>query len=225
MSRLALLAFAVAVFGCKEPPKDAPAAPATAAPAPSPAPTTSAAPSAAVAAAASPSGSAAPSHSPHCEVEIFGKVTGIPKDLPKDSEVVVFVAQNDCLADDAQILGHTEVGSDGNLVIEVFPKWGTDVTICAAVVPGAGKPSGAGEANAPSTRYGKAKGTFHAEAEGEVTFNDVTVELKPGKPHVFPKDASDVPPSKMPSSMASAAASGAASVAPSAKPAPAAKKP
>lgn len=216
MSRLALVAFAVALFGCKEPPKDAPAAASSVAPASSPAAAApaSAAPSASVAAV--PSASAAPSHSPHCEVEVFGKVTNMPKNLPKGAEVVVFVAQNDCLADDAQILGHSEVGSDGNLVIEVFPKWGTDVTICAAVVPGEGK---------PSVSYGKAKGKFHAEAEGEVTFNDVTIDLAPGKPHVFPKDASDVPPSKMPSSMASAAPSAAASAAPSAKTAPPAKKP
>ena len=44
-----------------------------------------------------------------------------------------------------------------------------DITICAGVDEGEGK---------PTTMYGKAKGTFHAEEEGEVTFADVK-----GRPH------------------------------------------
>jgi hypothetical protein len=170
------LAIVSCIISCKEPQKDSPApapSPVAAHPAPSPA-------------AASATASAAAGHSDTCEVEIFGKVTNIPK----GKKAIVYVAQNDCLAEDAQILGHTEAGSDGAIVIEVFPKWGTDITICAGVDEGEGK---------PTTMYGKAKGDFHAEAEGEVTFNEVKIELQKGKPHVFPKDASDVPASKMPS--------------------------
>jgi hypothetical protein len=181
-------------IGCDEKKEPAPAAPAPA--------VSSAAPKATVASAApSVSASAAPKHSETCEVEIFGKVN-LPQGLKKGQQVIVYVAQDDCLSDNAQILGHVNAGAgDGAIVIEVFPKWGTDITICAGVDEGEGK---------PTTRYGKAKGTFHAEAEGEVTFADVKIDITQGKPHVFPKDASDVKPSKMPSGAAPAASASAA---------------
>lgn len=181
---------AALLVACKEPAKEsAPAAPsappaaASAAPAPSPSPAMSAKP---------PAG-----HSETCEVEIFGKVNN----MPKGKKVVVYVAQDDCLSDKAQILGHADVGTDGGIVIEVFPKWGTDVTICAGVDEGEGK---------PTTMYGKAKGTFHAEEEGEVTFADVKIDLEKGKPHVFPKDATDVKPSKAPTGKPPSASASAA---------------
>lgn len=176
--RFALPVAAILILGCKEPPKETPAAaPSASAPAPA-----AAAPSV----SASASASAAAAKPETCEVEIFGKVNGIPK----GKKAVIYVAQDDCLSDNAQILGHVDAGSDGSIVIEVFPKWGTDVTICAGVDEGEGK---------PTTMYGKAKGTFHAEAEGEVTFADVKIDLAKGKPHVFPADAKEVKPSKAPS--------------------------
>lgn len=170
---------AVMVIGCKEPAKDAPPPVAST-------PTTASATAPASAPTAGLSASAAPKHSETCEVEIFGKVNN----MPKGKKVIVYVAQDDCLSDNAQILGHVDAGAEGSIVIEVFPKWGTDVTICAGVDEGEGK---------PTTMYGKAKGTFHAEEEGEVTFADVKIDLQKGKPHVFPKDATNVKPSKAPS--------------------------
>lgn len=189
--RLALTAAAVVVLslggpGCKE---DKAPAPPSSTPAPPASASAKVAASAAPSVAPSASASVAAGHSETCEVEIFGKVN-LPKDLPKGKKVVIYVAQDDCLADNAQILGHIEAGATGEIVIEVFPKWGTDVTICAAADEGEGK---------PTTLYGKAKGKFHAEAEGEVTFADVKIDLEKGKPHVFPKDATDVKPSKAPS--------------------------
>jgi hypothetical protein len=179
---------AVFVLGCKEPVKESPPAAASASTAVQPTTASATAPASAPAAGLSASAPAA-GHSETCEVEIFGKVNR-PADLPKDKKIIVYVAQDDCLSDKAQILGHVDAGAEGSIVIEVFPKWGTDVTICAGVDEGEGK---------PTTRYGKAKGKFHAEAEGEVTFADVKIDLEKGKPHVFPKDAGDVKPSKAPS--------------------------
>lgn len=187
MKRALLLLALGSFLGCKEEPaKVEPAAAASAKVTPSAAPSASAPASAAPVASAS--ASAKPAHSETCEVEIFGKVV-IPPKAPKGSKFMIYVAQNDCLADDAEILGHVEAGVDGAIVIEVFPKWGTDITICAALDRGEGK---------PTTLYGKAKGPFHAEAAGEVTFADLKIELAEGKPHVFPKDAADFPPSKAP---------------------------
>lgn len=181
------------VAACKEPVKESAPTATSAAPSKAIEPTTASATAAASAPAAglsaSASASVAAKHSETCEVEIFGKVN-LPKDLPKDKKVIIYVAQDDCLADNAQILGHVKAGSDGAIVLEVFPKWGTDITICAAVDEGEGK---------PTMRYGKAKGKFHAEGEGEVTFANVNIDLERGKPHTFPKDAGDVKPAKAPS--------------------------
>lgn len=181
------LLFTVVAVGCKEPPKESAPTATSASKAAEPPKASATAPASAPTAGLS--ASAAPGHSETCEVEIFGKVV-FPQGLPKGKKAKVYVAQDDCLSDNAQILGHTDAGIDGSIVIEVFPKWGTDITICAGLDEGEGK---------PTTLYGKAKGKFHAEAEGEVTFADVKVELQKGKPHVFPKDATDVKPSKMPS--------------------------
>ncbi len=175
----------VLIAGCKEPekqPAPATSAASTAAPAASSTPATPAASTTAAssaAPAASPVASAAPAQKT-CEVEIFGEVK-VPKTVPEKSRIVVYVAQDDCMSDNAWMLGHIVVanGPAGNFMIEVFPKWGSDVSICAGVDPGDGK---------PSEIYGKATGKFHAEAEGEVTFNNVKIELKAGKPHRFPAD-------------------------------------
>jgi len=182
---LTLAAVVVTIVGCKEPSKESPAPAASAS-----VPVTASATAPASAPAAGLSAAPSAKHSETCEVEIFGKVI-LPQGLPKGRKTIVYVAQDDCLADNAQILGHIDAGIDGSIVIEVFPKWGSDITICAALDEGPGK---------PSTIYGKAKGKFHAEAEGEVTFPDVKVEVEKGKPaHVFPKEAADVKPSKLPS--------------------------
>ena len=145
------------------------------APAPGAAPATPSAVSAPTAAASAPP---APRT---CEVEIFGK-TELPKDAPK-GKIVVYVAQDDCLSDKAQTLGHIPAQASGGFVIEVFPKWGTDVTICAALE----------NADGTSEYYAKAVnkengGKFHAEADGEVTFNDIKITLKKGVPRKFARE-------------------------------------
>ena len=181
MRALALCLAVVILAACKE---DKPA------PAPAPSSKASSAASASVSASAVASAmasamtsavaSAAPAEKT-CEVEIFGSVKG----APAKARLVIYVAQNDCLADDAQILGHLDLQQDPaakdppKFMIEVFPKWGTDVSICAAAYV---------DNAMTSEHYGKAKGKFHAEAEGEVTFNEVAIELTKGKAKAFPKD-------------------------------------
>ncbi len=181
----------LSAVACKDPPKEEPSTK-TALAAPTASASNASNASSAVASAANAMASASPSakaaHPEECEVEIFGTVT-LPKDAPKGQKAIVYVAQNDCLADDAKILGHQAAGDDGKFMIEVFPKWGTDITICAALDAGEGK---------PAVHYAKAAGKFHAEAVGEVTFNEVKLDLAKGKPHAFPKDASDITPAKAP---------------------------
>lgn len=139
------------------------------------------------------SGTAAPSasgsvanggHPPTCEVEIFGEAK-LPKDAPK-GKLVVYVAQDDCMSEQAHTLGHIPAGGNGSFVIEVFPKWGTDVTLCAALEPDAG---GAAEWYGKATnKDGQSGGKFHAEAIGEVTFTNVAIDLKKGPSHKFPRE-------------------------------------
>jgi len=186
LGTLIALALLSSTVSCKETPSEgAPGASSgSAAPKPSaPAPSASAPATVASASAPEPAPSASAPAAPKektCEVEIFG-VVKVPKTVPEKSRVVVYVAQDDCMSDNANILGHIVVAAPatGNFMIEVFPKWGSDISICAAVDGGPNK---------GSEMYGKAKGKFHAEAEGEVTFNQVNIDLAPGKPHVFPPD-------------------------------------
>jgi hypothetical protein len=175
------LAFSIALGACDETKAPAPTTSASA----SATTTTAASASVTVAptasASAAASGSAA-AHSATCEVEIFGTIE-IPKDAPK-GKAVVYVAQDDCLSPNAQTLGHIPAAPNGSFVIEVWPKWGTDVTICGAIE----KEDGTAE------WYGKAVnkdagGVFHAEAEGEVTFNDVKIKLAKGAAKKFPREA------------------------------------
>jgi hypothetical protein len=85
-------------------------------------------------------------HPPTCEVEIAGQVR-VPKALPEKVRVVVLVADNDCLASDAHVIGRAlPSATTGKFSLEVFSRWGSDLTVCAAVE---GKPG------APVSVYGK----------------------------------------------------------------------
>jgi hypothetical protein len=181
--------------GCKREPAQAPVVIDTRTPAPEPAkapapaaPAKAQAPaaparaeddSAAQAAQAAP---AEPARPTVCEVEIFGSIEppkGVtwPKGKPLAAPIAVYVAQGDCLAKKARILGRVETVTPDNFFIEVFTGWGTDLTVCAAQEKAAGK---------PTTVYGKAEGLFHAEAQGEVVFDKVKVALKAQPAHTFP---------------------------------------
>jgi hypothetical protein len=126
-------------------------------------------------------GAAAPGSPPKvkaCEVEMFGTVK-LPRGIsPKKNPRFIYVADNDCLGDDAHILGRLPMSETETFFIEVFSRWGADLSVCAAVEQGEGE---------PTTLYGKAEGRYHAEAGGEVTFHGINVDLKKGPAHVFPK--------------------------------------
>lgn len=140
-------------------------------------PATSPAKPAAAAPAASP-GKPAANHPPSCEVELTGQILGT---LPPGMTYWVYVAEGDCLAKNAKILG-TMRGSDaGSFGIEVFSRWGADLTVCAAV---------AKTPESPTKQYGKLPRTLHAEATGEVMFEKLQIKLKAGPEHVFPKAVS-----------------------------------
>ena len=128
-----------------------------------------------VALAAGPA--AAPAHPEKCEVEIGG-VVRYPDGKAPPGKAVVLVAENgDCLKEGAKILGQVAVQPEGTFFIEVFSRWGADLTICAAhLAPGADR----------STLRGKASGAFHAEAVGEVTFSSLKIDLRKAPPLRIP---------------------------------------
>ncbi|MCS6898361.1 MAG: hypothetical protein RMJ98_01070 [Myxococcales bacterium] len=116
-------------------------------------------------------------HPDVCEVEFFGQVKPVDPKLPPP---VVFVSYTDCLAPTTGNIGQTSTQPDGKFFLEVFVKWGSDLTLCAF------QPTKEG-AEKPTKLYGKAAGPFHAEKEGEVEFKDVQIELKNGTPQTFPR--------------------------------------
>jgi hypothetical protein len=124
-------------------------------------------------------------HPAGAEVEMFGRLSA-PKTGGVKGRRVVYVADNDCLAPDAHVLGTVDVKAPtGDFFIEVTPKWGSDLTICAAIEP---KP---GEA---ATLYGKLDRTIHAEQEGEIVVRGFTITLERKPPHKFPAVASSAAP-------------------------------
>jgi hypothetical protein len=184
------------VAGCDKPAPPATSkpsvAPAAAPAAPVAAPAAPAAPSGPSGSSSSPSGPSGSSSSPvflhpdQCEVEMFGEFK-LPK-LAANQKAFAYVAQDsDCLAKDAHILGTNQLTNDGHMFIEVFSRWGADLTVCVAVATDSG---------APSTYYGKAPGKFHAEGVGEVMIPKISFELKPGPKHVFPTPRPALPPPK-----------------------------
>ncbi len=119
----------------------------------------------------------APAANQRCEVEFTGTVTGAGK-LPPGSSTWVYAADGDCLAKDSHILGAMRASDQGSFAIEVFSRWGADLTLCAAV----------GQTpESPSVRYGKVTRKFHAAATGEIMFEKVQISLKNGAEHTFPK--------------------------------------
>lgn len=174
--------------GCKREPAPAPVVIDTRAPAdpakaaPPPARAAEPAKAAAEPPRAEAQAAAEPARPTVCEVEIFGSIEppkGVswPKGKPLAEPLAVYVAQGDCLAKKARILGRIETVTPDNFFIEVFTGWGTDLSVCAAQEKAAGK---------PATVYGKAEGTFHAEAQGEVVFDKVKIALKAQPAHAFP---------------------------------------
>lgn len=122
------------------------------------------------------------------------------KPLPAGQRFYIFIAQGDCLAKDAHILAATPVNNEtSRFFYEVFPKWGSDLSLCAAAVTAPDQ---------PATLYGKATGKYHAEATGEVTFEQIVITPKPGPARTFPKPRPAIDP---------AAAAGAAAPEPAKK--------
>lgn len=112
-----------------------------------------------------------------CEVEFDGVVKYSGK-LPPNQKWYYFVGMGDCMDKDVQIIGLGTMTAEGRFSSEVFTKWGTDVSFCAAAVEAPDK---------PATIYGKAPGTFHAEKAGEVEFRGLVIAPKPGPKKTFPK--------------------------------------
>ena len=130
-------------------------------------------------AAAVPAGGAAePQVAPHlalCEVELSGQMQGT---LPAGLTYWVYVADGDCLAKNAQILGTMRGSETGGFNIEVFSRQGADLTVCGAA---------AKTPESPTTLYGKLGRKLHAQGQGEVIFEKLQLTLKPGPAHTVPK--------------------------------------
>lgn len=110
----------------------------------------------------------------------FAGVVKYAGKLPPKHRWLIFAVQGDCLSKDPYLLGTATVTPEGKFYSEVFTKWGSDVSFCVAAIETMDK---------PSTLYGKAPGTFHAEKTGEVEFKDLVIVPKPGPKKIFPAQA------------------------------------
>ena len=117
----------------------------------------------------------APAHPESCEVELTGQILG---PLAPGMTYWVYVAEGDCLAKNAKILGAMRGSEAGSFGIEVFSSWGANLTVCASV---------AKTPESPTKLYGKLPRVLRAEATGEVMFERLQIKLKPGPEHSFPK--------------------------------------
>jgi len=116
-------------------------------------------------------------------VEITGDIA-VPKDAPKKGKLWVYVAQDNCLAEDAHLLGRVAADSAKAFFAEVFSKWGAELTVCGALEP---------EKGGPAEYYGRAinpdpkgNGAFVPAQQGEVNYSKVHIELRKGPAHQFP---------------------------------------
>jgi hypothetical protein len=156
------IALGLLLLGCKaEPPAPPPA------PAPPPPP---------AAAVTPPAPKVEPPHAPG-EVEMGGQIK-LPKSLNKKATVFVLVADNDCLAPDAHIIGRALADTkSGRFSIEVFPAWGKKLTVCG-LVEGSGAPAG--------TLYGKATNLIPVEQSGEIVVSNIEIPVTKQAAHEFP---------------------------------------
>lgn len=119
-----------------------------------------------------------PDPSAPVEVEMEGKVELPDRADLKSRKVLLYVARNDCLDPKAKVYAVTPVSDSRNFFSEIFPPQGTDLSLCAAVDEGEGK---------PATIYGALPRTLHAVGVGEVVFSRLVIKLKPQRPHLFQK--------------------------------------
>lgn len=115
-----------------------------------------------------------PGHPATSEVEISGRVV-VPAKHATDPLPRVFVAQGDCLASGAKMVGYAGADREGRVFVEVVVPWGADLTMCAAIEPTPG---------AVSRVWGKAATPMRAE-EREVEFTGVVITLAEGEAKRF----------------------------------------
>jgi hypothetical protein len=139
------------------------------------APPVAAPPVAAPPVAASPPVAPPPGSRPPAEVELRGKYTA-----PKDAKgpVRIWATDGECWKSGTRSYGEA-LASNGTFFLEVMVTQGSPIWVCAAAVP----PTG------PMTIYGGITKPLKGEGQGEVRYNDVAVELQPGKPVTRPQPA------------------------------------
>jgi hypothetical protein len=121
---------------------------------------------------------AKPAHPATVEVELMGRVAVAPKLLGKPpKQILLYVSDKDCLDPASRFFTIRPVGEDGAFFTEIFPPWGTDLSLCAAL-DADGK---------PARVYGKLDRTLRAEGFGEVVFSELEIALAKGAPRPFPK--------------------------------------
>lgn len=130
------------------------------------------------AAAEPPSGDPNAGRPKRCEVEMVGKIE-LPAGAQKPAgDYYIYIADGDCLADDAHIYQRVKAADAGTFFVEEFPICGDPMTLCASVETEEGK---------PTTWYGKLGREIDDQGEGEVYVPNLVIPIAKGEPHTFPE--------------------------------------
>lgn len=112
-----------------------------------------------------------------CEVEMTGAIELPPRTHKPDGDYIVYVADGDCLADDAWIFQRVKVAEQGTFFVEEFPLCGAPMTLCGSIESEEGK---------PTRWYGKLDRLIDDKGGGEVYVPNLVIPIKKGAPHTFP---------------------------------------
>lgn len=109
-------------------------------------------------------------------VEFSGAVS-LPAGPPPKEPLMLYVTEGDCLRDDARLVRRVPVTDNRTFLVNVLLTPGSQVTLCAALMPQAG---------AAVTLYGQAETRFTVPKTDPAVYEEIGIRLTERPPHVFP---------------------------------------
>lgn len=109
-------------------------------------------------------------------VEFSGAVS-LPAGPPPKEPLMLYVTEGDCLRDDARLIRRVPVTDNRTFLVNVLLTPGSQITLCAALMPQAG---------AAVTLYGQAEARFTVPKTDPTVYEEIGIRLTTGPPHVFP---------------------------------------
>ncbi len=108
-------------------------------------------------------------------LEVSGEVELPPGPRPAD-KLYVYASRGDCLDEKAPLLRRMPVTEEGAFLLHLVAQPDTELSLCAATDPGAGR---------PTRLYGQAASRLHVGTKAEQEVRDVRITLTAGPPRRF----------------------------------------